>query len=258
MMRDEQRGSSMPVLYDYQIEYMWGSRKPQQSRKSDKLKPGAGWREYVQHAVSHALHEYYSTPYDVRCEIPLQYMLEKWWPKQHTGFESYSHYWEVKDKVTGGICKIGAANRQLHEPAILFEQFQIPAAELNVELSLIIEAAWMMGPHVDSLLVQKYMVSYDPYLVNAYMHLITVFSHYAFGSVPQMIEVYCLLEGKKVSYVNGPSSLGRSLDYVTLLRDTLQEAGYMTDRCLCPNCAKRRETNLLPGAEKKNSRLHIS
>lgn len=258
-MGEEQRSSSVPVLYDYQIEYMWGlPDKLQHSHSSDKRKPGMRWRDHVLYAVSHALHEYYSTPYEVRSEIPVQCMLEKWWPKQHAGFESCSHYWEVKDKVTGGICKIGAANRQFHEPSVLFEQFQIPAEELNVELSVIIQAAWMLGQRSDSLLIQKYMVSYDPYLISTYMHLITVFSHYAFGYVPEMIEFYCLLEGKKVSYVIGPSSLGRSMDYVMLLRDSMQESGYVSGRCLCPGCAERHQSNLLPRAEKKSGRLHIS
>ncbi|MDP4096553.1 hypothetical protein OIN60_07205 [Paenibacillus sp. P96] len=255
-MGEEGSGSSMPVLYDYQIESMWNSRQLQQPQGGVRRKPGRHWRERVQHAVSHALNEYYSTPYDVRCEIPVQYMLEKWWPKQHTGFESCSHYWDVKNKVTGGICKIGAANQQLHEPAILFEQFQIPAAELNMELSVIIQAAWMMGQYSDSLLIQKYMVSYDPHLITAHMHFINAFSHYAFGYIPEMIEFYCLLEGRKVSYVNNPSSLGRSIDYVTLLRGSMEESG--TDRCLCPNCMERHRANLLPAAERRSTRLHIS
>ena len=39
-----------------------------------------------------------------------------------------------------------------------------------------------------------------------------------------MIEIYCLLEGRKIRYIPGRQSLQRSMDYIHLVRDSIPRA----------------------------------
>ncbi|WP_431088390.1 hypothetical protein [Paenibacillus sp. 8b26] len=235
-MRNSDSLSGFPLLHDYQLEEMW--RTPQSTRQSQgkRGREGWNWRQRVQYAVGHALNEYFGMEVEVRREIPVQYVLEKWWPKQPTGFESLFHYWDVKNKVSGELSKICALNRDLSVPVILYEQFCTPIPELEVDISLIVQAAWQLSAGADSLLIQKYIVDYNPNVIHTFQHLTNVFCYYAFGALPQLIEVYCLLEGKKIRFIPGPASLQQSLDYVRLLRDSREDVHATTERCRCGAC----------------------
>jgi hypothetical protein len=166
-------------------------------------------------------------------------VLEKWWPKQSDSFESLFHYWDVKNKVSGELSKICGLNNDLLVPVMLYEQFCTSVPELEVNISLIVQAAWQLSAEADSLLIQKYIVDYNPNVISTFQHMTNVFCYYAFGALPQLIEVYCLLEGKKVRFIPGPSSLQQSLDYVLLLRDSKEYVHGTTERCRCGGCMEK-------------------
>ncbi|MDN4078639.1 hypothetical protein QYF52_11885 [Paenibacillus polymyxa] len=235
-MRNSDSLSGFPLLHDYQLEEMW--RTPQSIHQSQRKRgrEGWNWRQRVQYAVGHALNEYFGMEVEVRREVPVQYVLEKWWPKQSNSFESLFHYWDVKNKVSGELSKICALNNDLLVPVMLYEQFCTAVPELEVDISLIIQAAWQQSEQADSLLIQKYMVDYNPNVISTFHHLTNVFCYYAFGALPQLIEVYCLLEGKKVRFLPGSASLQQSLDYVRLLKDSREDMHGMAERCRCRGC----------------------
>ncbi|ASR47187.1 hypothetical protein B4V02_11055 [Paenibacillus kribbensis] len=235
-MRNSDSLSGYPLLHDYQLEEMWRTPQPIHPSQAKRGREGWNWRQRVQYAVGHALNEYFGMEVEVRREVPVQYVLEKWWPKQANGFESLFHYWDIKNKVSGELSKICALNKDLLTPVMLYEQFCTPVPELKVDISLIVQAAWQLSAGADSLLIQKYMVDYNPNVIHTFQHLTNVFCHYAFGALPQLIEVYCLLDGKKVRFVPGPASLQQSLDYVQLLRDSRDDVHRSTARCRCGNC----------------------
>ncbi|WP_338539980.1 hypothetical protein [Paenibacillus tundrae] len=217
-------GTSTRLLEDYKLEEMLRSPhrfirpEPEITQASQLL-----WRHRVQYAVSHAVNAFYSMDPEVRKEVPVQYMLEKWWPKKTTGFESVLHYWEVKNKIIDELSRIIRTNEDLQHPSILFEQWKTEIPSLSMELSMIFHAAWQPEGW-DSLLIQKYMVVYDPNVVEAFQHMASVFCYEAFGTLPGMIEVYCLLEGRKVRFMPGRQSLARSMDYIHLIRDSVPQA----------------------------------
>lgn len=174
-MRNSDSLSGFPLLHDYQLEEMW--RTPQSTRQSQgkRGREGWNWRQRVQYAVGHALNEYFGMEVEVRREIPVQYVLEKWWPTQPTGFESLFHYWDVKNKVSGELSKICALNRDLSVPVMLYEQFCTSVPELEVDISLIVQAAWQLSAGADSLLIQKYIVDYNLNVIHTFQHLTNVF-----------------------------------------------------------------------------------
>lgn len=215
--------SDIPLLLleDYRLEEML--RSPHRFIRPE---PEAGqrsplqWRHRVQYAVSHAVNAFYSLDPEVRKEVPVQYLLEKWWPRKATGFESVLHYWDVKNKITDELSLAIAMNDDLKHPTILFEQWRTEISTLSMHLSMIFQAAWQPEGW-DSLLIQKYMVVHDPNVVEAFQHMVSVFCWEAFGKLPGMIEIYCLLEGRKIRYIPGRQSLVRSMDYIRLIRASI-------------------------------------
>ncbi|ETT48161.1 MULTISPECIES: hypothetical protein [unclassified Paenibacillus] len=212
------------LLEDYRLEEMLRSphRFIRPEPVSEQRLP-LQWRHRVQYAVSHAVNAFYSLDPDVRKEVPVQYLLEKWWPRKTDGFESVLHYWDVKNKITDELSLAIAMNDDLKHPAILFEQWRTELPSLSMHLSMIIQAAWQPEGW-DSLLIQKYMVVHDPNVVEAFQHMVSAFCWEAFGKLPGMIEIYCLLEGRKIRYIPGRQSLIRSMDYIRLIRDSMPQA----------------------------------
>ncbi|OAZ48681.1 hypothetical protein [Paenibacillus polymyxa] len=235
-MRNSDSLNGFPLLHDYQLEEMWRTPQPIRQSQRKRGREGWNWRQRVQYAIGHALNEYFGMEVEVRREVPVQYVLEKWWPKQSNSFESLFHYWDVKNKVSGELSKICALNNDLLVPVMLYEQFCTAVPELEVDISLIIQAAWQQSEQADSLLIQKYMVDYNPNVISTFQHLTNVFCYYAFGALPQLIEVYCLLEGKKVRFLPGSASLQQSLDYVRLLKDSREDMHGTAERCRCRGC----------------------
>ncbi|WP_366295253.1 hypothetical protein [Paenibacillus sp. AN1007] len=212
------------LLEDYKLEEML--RSPHRfirPEPSAAQRPVLEWRHRVQYAVSHAINHFYSMDLDVRKEIPIQYVLEKWWPRKTDGFDSVLHYWDVKHKMIDELSLAIAANDDLKRPVILFEQWKTEVPSLQMALSIIFQAAWQPEGW-DKLLIQKYMVVHDANVVEAFQHMVNVFCWEAFGRLPGMIEIYCLMEGRKIRYIPGRQSLQRSMDYIRLIRDSMPEA----------------------------------
>ncbi|CAI6057654.1 hypothetical protein PAECIP112173_01655 [Paenibacillus sp. JJ-100] len=227
-----QRNNEFPerLLEDYKLEEML--RSPHRfirPEPSAEQRPVLQWRHRVQYAVSHAINYFYSVSPDVRKEIPIQYVLEKWWPRKTDGFDSILHYWDVKQKLIDELSLVVAANDDLKHPAILFEQWKTEVPSLQMSLSMIFHAAWQPDGW-DNLLIQKYLVVHDANVVEAFQHMVSVFCWEAFGKLPGMIEVYCLLEGRKIRYIPGRQSLQRSMDYIRLVRDSMPKAEEQVSR----------------------------
>lgn len=219
------RGSyhSERLLEDYKLEEMLRSphrfiRPESEAAERSPLQ----WRHRVQYAVSHAVNAFYSMDPEVRKEVPVQYLLEKWWPKKAAGFESILHYWDVKNKVIDELSLAIAMNDDLKHPMILFEQWKTEIPALSMHLSMIFQTAWQPEGW-DTLLLQKFMVVHDPNVVEAFQHMASVFCWEAFGKLPGMIEIYCLLEGRKIRFIPGRQSLIRSMDYIRLVRDSIPQ-----------------------------------
>ncbi|MBU5352314.1 hypothetical protein KQI74_08490 [Paenibacillus barcinonensis] len=217
------RSSELPgrLLEDYKLEEML--RSPYRfirPEPASEQQPALQWRHRVQYAVSHAINYFYSVDPEIRKEIPIQYVLEKWWPRKTDGFDSVLHYWDVKHKMIDELSLAIAANEDLLHPVILFEQWKTEVPSLTLDMSIIFQAVWQPEGW-DQLLVQKYMVVHDANVVEAFQHMVSVFCWEAFGKLPGMIEVYSLLEGRKIRFMPGRQSLQRSMDYLRLVRDSL-------------------------------------
>ncbi|WP_211744912.1 hypothetical protein [Paenibacillus sp. Marseille-Q4541] len=115
------------VLTDYRLEEMlWSEQSWKRLRREEHSKPEEiAWRHRVQYAISHTVNEYYSLLPEVRREVPIQYLLEKRWPRHMTGFDSTDHYWNVKARVTDELTRVLSQRTELMYPTLLFEELGV-------------------------------------------------------------------------------------------------------------------------------------
>lgn len=206
------------ILNDYQLEEMlWSEKSWNRIRKEEKASEKYVWRHRVQYAVSHAVNEYYTLSPEVRREVPISYLLEKRWPRQISDFDSADQYWHVKSKVTSELIRAVSQRAEYLYPTLLFEELTIFVPELQMDLSVIFQTAWQLDTCSKAqLTIHKYMVSFHSEVIRAYQQLATVFCAHAFGKLPYCIEVDCLMEGKKVTYMPDEDDYLLALDYIKL------------------------------------------
>lgn len=211
-------GRMNKILIDYQLEEMlWSEKSWNQIRKKEKVRERYVWRHRVQYAVSHAVNEYYTLLPEVRREVPIQYLLEKRWPRQISDFDSVDHYWQVKFQVTNELIRVMSQRAEYLYPTLLFEELSIFVPVLQMDLTVIFQTAWQLDMNSSSqLTIHKYMVSFHPEVIKAYQQLATVFCVHAFGKLPHCIEVDCLMEGMKETYIPDDEDYLLALDYIKL------------------------------------------
>ncbi|OMC68473.1 MULTISPECIES: hypothetical protein [unclassified Paenibacillus] len=208
------------ILTDYKLEEMlWSERSLNRLRNLAKGKQQSlEWRHRVQYAVSHTINDYYSLTPEVRREVPIQYLLEKRWPKHTTDFESSDHFWNVKWGVTDELVRLLTQHTELLQPVLLYEEHKAYISDLHMDLSVIFQVAWQPDHMVQKgLYIQKYIVNYHEEVIRAYQNMMIVFCHHAFGCIPERIEVNCLLDRRKITLIPDEHRYDEALDYVKLV-----------------------------------------
>lgn len=177
------------------------------------------WQQRVQYAVGHAVNDYFTLPPAVRLQTPIQVLLNRRWPRELSGFSDLAHYWEVYNRIVENLTLV--TGMMVYDyPVALYENWTTKATKLDIRLSLIVQAVWQERGNPLQMKVQKFLVEDDEEMTDAFVHMVNVFWHNAFGRPPGEIEVYALLEGRRYSFAGESLSLSKSTDYMSLLVDT--------------------------------------
>lgn len=180
------------------------------------------WRQQVQYAVGHTLNDYYSLQPEVRRETPIQFLLERRWPPKGDAFPSLMQYWDVKTGIADELTRIVSGNHLQEVPVLLYEQWHVPVPELDIELAMIFQLAWNSAVPGRCLSIQKFMVHGNEDVITGFLHMANVFCHMAYGQPAETVEIYSLLDGRKIIFDGAGVPLQESLDYVRLLSVFLQ------------------------------------
>ncbi len=178
------------------------------------------WRQLVQYAVNHAIHDYYSLPPESRTAAGIRSFLERQWTNKVRLFESFPHFHRVKAMVTEHLVRELTSLPLETPPILLFESISAWIDELRAEISLIVQLAYWSG---ESYTIRKFMVGEDPAVIPAFFHMTSVMAHRAFGKLPEQIEVVTLLTGQKQTYRPQDEELEASIDYLRLASRLFQE-----------------------------------
>lgn len=198
--------------------------------RSYKLTAGNGrgcrhrmtWQQRVQYAVGHVINDYFTLPPAVRLQTPVQVLLNRRWSRELGGFSDLTHYRKVYNLILENLTLV--TGMMIYDyPVALYENWSTVITELEMELSLIVQAVWQERGNSMQMKVQKFLVEDDPEVVDAFVHLVNVFWHSAFGCPPGEIEVYALLEGRRYSFTGESLILSKSEDYLSLLVDAWEK-----------------------------------
>lgn len=201
-------------IHDYEIEEMI---RNEITRKCTCSKQHLNWRHRAQYAVGHALNDFYTLDPNVRKEIPIQYLIERRWPRKMDDFDNALHYWNVHNKIAEELARVASSDRIDKVPVMIYEQWNTFVPELDLKLSMIFQMVWQDIDSSGGMTIQKFLVDDDLGVVQAFVNMANVLCHYAFGGPAEVIEVYTLLTGRKHVYPKGSLALNQSLDYVSLL-----------------------------------------
>lgn len=233
-----------PLLHDYRLERWLASAKYGDSERAARSSDAGSyhWTERVQYAVGHAVNRYYAADPSLRCYADAGELVDYRWPRRIAYFDSEQSYWQLKDQVARNLHAFFASDGyDGQRPAMLYETFETRVEELGIDLSMIVQAAWQ-GEDGQGLHLQKFVVEYDPAVLDGYRHAARVFCRCAFGADPAKIEAYHVLTGERIGLSLDGIPYERSLDYLKLaysgMRQETEEAF-----CDCGRCRRQKETS---------------
>ncbi|NSL50222.1 hypothetical protein [Calidifontibacillus erzurumensis] len=178
-------------------------------------------RKIVQQVINQVIKEYYLLLPEMKNKFNFLKLIDKYWKNIHPNiFESRADYYIHLAKITDHLLQFLTVDRQKRPPLFLYQTFNAYIEDLGTELSLTFEVGeWTK----DSFIVKKFLVEADEYLMNLYHNLIVVFSHEAFGKLPEKIEMITLLEGKKHTLPVTSEQVTRGKQYLSLLKNFLKQ-----------------------------------
>ncbi|GGA28185.1 hypothetical protein [Paenibacillus physcomitrellae] len=221
------------IIKDYELEAWLRSTPLSESSQPDPLSFNykLTWHQRVQYAAGHALNDYFSLQPHQRLSTPIQSMLNRRWPRSKEGFNSSLHYWEIYNCVVASLTRFCTVLFS-QTPILMFEEMQVRVPELAADLSMIFPAIWQGSSKAGGVKLQKFMVEDQPELMQAFLHMANVFWNSAYGYPPDEIEIVVLLAGQTFVYPKDSLNLQKSLDYVLLLSETVEQDKVYQD-CAC-------------------------
>ncbi|MDR6884808.1 hypothetical protein [Bacillus sp. 3255] len=219
---------TMQILTDYQLESWIRSSSPEGcSDRSDE----PGWKQLTQYAAYHAINDWYSMPAALRtCEY-LTKQFEGRWTNKCRKFESKAFYMDVKARVLAHLYDQLTDENAVQRPIMLFESSDVWVEELELGLSMIVQ---VMACEQGSFVVHKYVMEDNEAAAQLFGHMTVVFCHKAFGRLPERLELFNMLNGKQYRIGMEEMDVGKSMDYLRLVKDV-----YMETNKGCPCCSSR-------------------
>lgn len=210
-----------PEIADYLLEeYLRCPNKYYNKHILQQSRDHLNWKQLVQYAVNHTVHQTYSIPAESRTPANVSAVFDRYWTNKVNRFESAHHYHRVKSTVTRHLIDELLSDSASVPPALLFESIRVRLDELQVDISMIFQAVYWTR---ESFAIQKFLVDEDRDVMNAFVHMAGVISRHAFQALPERIEIITLMTGNKYVYRPRDEELPASLDYLRLMSRLFRE-----------------------------------
>lgn len=193
------------------------------------------WEEAVQQVINQIVYRFYLLPIEKRCTHNLLLLIQEHWKKLSVNqFESKIHYYTTLAKVTDHLLQFLNDGLPKKKPIILYEKLSTYIDEIEARVSILFE---VVDGEKHSFRIKKFITSLDQPMSDLFFHLITVFSKKAFQALPEVIEVYSLLDGKKHTYKPRDEDISSGLNYLQLLKGFVEQPSRYTKAALrCEQC----------------------
>lgn len=178
------------------------------------------WIQVVQSSVNQVIFHYYRLPPERRSGLRILELIGQYWTKEVRLFDSKFHYYEVLVKATDHLLQSLPVDRHLDPPVLLFEELSTYIKELDLKLQVKLHVAHWSA---NSFVIKKYVVHENPYTLDLYQHMLTVFCHQSLHSFPKKVEIINILSGNKAEIEIDEKGLQKSLDYLFLTKETIHQ-----------------------------------
>lgn len=194
------------------------------------------WRQMVQYAVNHIINDIYTLPVEARSQARIFEIIHTRWRINKRLFESQAQYNQVRSTVTVSLLNHFSSAFTAAPPLFLFESHSTWIEELQTELSIIFQLVeWTEQSYV----IKKILVDEDPDVINVFKHMVILFSHRAFGKLPERIEIFSVLSEKIIVIEpNDQEDLSIAIDFLSLTQQLLPTNPYrkMNSILECNTC----------------------
>jgi hypothetical protein len=178
------------------------------------------WRQMVQQSVNKTIQRFYRMPIADRNSVTILKLINHYWANVHIDlFENQAHYYTILAKITNHLLK-ALLNRDNYQPPLfLYEKLHTSVEEMSTDISITFEVGeWGK----DTFSIKKFLVDTDEDMIHLYTYLTILFSHKAFGMLPEKIEILSLLDGKKHEFCPTEKDIPEALEYLNFLKEYIQ------------------------------------
>lgn len=214
---------TLQVIADYQLE-RWLHTLTDEDHGTTSEDPN--WQQLTQYAAYHAINAWFTLPVAARTHGVLKNEFEKKWTNKIQKFGTDTFYSEVKQSVIDQLYQILSNESRIEWPLLLFESMDVWIEELDLGLSMIVQA---MESSQESVVIHKFVMEDSAPALALFTHMSVVFCNKAFGGIPAQLQVVNLMSGKQHRIETSNYSMEQSLDYLRLVKDVYLESR----RCTC-------------------------
>lgn len=178
------------------------------------------WRQMVQFSVNNIVCDYYRLPVREQNKLNLLKLIDHYWEPIHIGlFENKIEYYLVLAKVTDHLLHFLSTEEIIHPPLFLYEKLHTSVEEISTTIALTFEVGeWTKNAFI----IKKYLLDADESMVTLYSYLTVIFSHKAFGVLPEKIELLSLIDGKQHVLCPTEHDVAEGFKYLEFMKSHLQ------------------------------------
>ncbi|WP_243292110.1 hypothetical protein [Bacillus sp. FJAT-47783] len=193
------------------------------------------WEEGVQQVINQVVHQFYLLPYQARTAHRILTLIEKYWKLLSINqFESKIHYYAILAKVTDHLLHFLSKERSQCPPLLLYEKLQSYIQELETKLSVLFE---VVEGGERSFRIKKFVTSSEQGLSELFYYLMIIFSKEVFNTIPKVIEVYGVIDGRKQVYTPKEEDVSEAITYLQLLKEIVEDpSSYSKTYFHCEQC----------------------
>lgn len=226
---------SINTLTDYHLEqFMHCPYKFYQDHIIKNANHKVGWKQLAQLMVNKIVKEFYQLPMLKRNSYSILKLIH-----QYSGsikismFDSKVQYYSAIAAISDHLIKFLLENKELIKPLFLHENHCVELNELDIKLSMNFEVAEWSG---DTFVIKKYVIDDNPEHLQVLKSFITVFSLKAFSLIPEKVEVYSLIKGKKTELNLSSYNYSRALTDISMMKNVMSYSKNYTKNVNSKSC----------------------
>lgn len=176
-------------------------------------------QQTLQLTINKVIKEFYKLPVQSRHSLSVLKLIEKYWCHVTPSlFQSQMDYYTALAKVTDHLLTWLKDDNGSTPPLFLYEKQTKYIEELDLNISICFEVVDWSN---DSYIIKKFIIEEDESFLKYFYSLLVVFADKAFHRLPEKIEIYGLMSGKKYTYYPAVTDIADSMEVLKVMKGVL-------------------------------------